>query len=130
MLCGGRSARISEGSISHAVNLRVRSAVAQPTFGARLPSRGFKQIKHHIWVRSAKAPIREVIKIWTLNAARYIPVCSLSLGTVPHVTSSGEIGWHRTAKTLRSDLCVDPTNTPNDVWHVRPCRLWRPRERP
>jgi len=93
--------------------------LVQHSFGDRLEARGFERVTPRIWVRSAKVPIREVVHIWQLKAGSYLPVGSLSVGTVPHVTSSGAVAWHRTARTVRPDLSLDPQSDPDDAQYRR-----------
>lgn len=93
--------------------------LVQNSFGAKLEARGFERVTHRVWVRSDKLPIREVVHIWTLKAGQYLPVGSLSVGVVPHVTSTGAVGWHRTAKNVRADLSLDPQSDPDDAQYRR-----------
>lgn len=93
--------------------------LVQESFGHRLEARGFERVTNRTWVRSEKDPIREVMHIWMLKAAQFLPVGSLSIGTVPHVTSTGEVGWHRTPKSVRPDLSCDPQADPDDAQYLR-----------
>jgi hypothetical protein len=48
-----------------------------------------------------------------LKGYSFVPGWSLSLDFVPHVTRTGRIAWHRSAKQHRADLGVDPLDYPD-----------------
>jgi hypothetical protein len=84
-------------------------------FGSRLQPRQFEQVARRTWVRSAKAPIREGVGLTAIKGYSFVPVWSISLDVVPHVTSTGRVEWHRTAKRHVVDLGVDPLDQPDRV---------------
>ena len=86
--------------------------LVQETFGRDLGSRGFEQINLRSWVGSDKAPIREEVGVGSLKGYSFMPGWSISLDFVPHVTKTGKIAWHRTAKQHRADLGIDPADDP------------------
>jgi hypothetical protein len=65
------------------------------------------------WLRSSKAPVREGIQINAIKGYSFAPAWFISLDPVPHVTGAGQVKWHRTAKTARPDLLVDPFDEPD-----------------
>jgi hypothetical protein len=86
--------------------------VIRDAFGRRLEARSFEPINRRSWVRSQKVPIREEVGVRALKGHRFVPAWSISLDFVPHVTETGRIAWHRTAKQHRADLGVDPVDDP------------------
>lgn len=83
-------------------------------FGPRLESLGFERIRRRTWVRSDKVPIREEIGVGALKGYSFGPGWSVSLDFVPHVTSTGTVKTHRTAKQHVADLGVDPLDLPSE----------------
>ena len=79
------------------------------TLGVALSERGFESVAPRLWVRSSRAPIRDLLKIQAGKGVGYSPMWGFSLDFVPHVTTGGEIKWHRTAKSARFDLEYRPT---------------------
>ena len=82
-------------------------AVAR-TLGSALEGHGFAAVAPRRWVRSTRAPIRDIIELQALKGVSYCPMWGLSLDFVPHVTSRGDVKWHRTAKSARFDLVYRP----------------------
>jgi hypothetical protein len=82
--------------------------VIQEVLGTRLLDRGFEQVRRRSWVRSSTAPIRHEVGVGALKGYSLVPGWSLSLDFVSHVTKTGRIAWHRSAKQHYSDLGVDP----------------------
>ena len=83
------------------------AAVAR-TLGAALIENGFEAVAPRRWVRSSRAPIRDLLEIQALKGVSYSPMWGFSLDFVPHVTTSGEVKWHRTAKSARFDFAYRP----------------------
>lgn len=77
--------------------------------GVALVEKGFEPVAPRRWVRSTRAPIRDLLEIQAGKGVSYSPMWGFSLDFVPHVTRSGEIKWHRTAKSARFDLEYQPT---------------------
>jgi hypothetical protein len=82
-------------------------------YGYELNGHGFEQVDRRRWIRSTKAPVREGIQVSAIKGYSFAPVWFLSLDPVPHVTGAGQVKWHRTAKTARPDLLVDPFDEPD-----------------
>jgi hypothetical protein len=80
--------------------------------GMRLLPRGFEQVSRRSWVRSSAAPIRHEVGIGALKGYSFAPGWSVSLDFVPHVTKTGRVAWHRTAKQHHGDLSIDPLDYP------------------
>lgn len=78
------------------------------TLGTALLGNGFEAVAPRRWVRSSRAPIRDVLEVRALKGVSYSPMWGFSLDFVPHVTTSGETKWHRTAKSARFDLAYWP----------------------
>jgi hypothetical protein len=90
-----------------------KGAVAQ-TLGAALAVHGFEQVAPRRWVRSTRAPIRDLIELQALKGMSYCPMWGVSLDFVPHLTARGDVRWHRSAKSARFDLVYRPIDfTPN-----------------
>jgi hypothetical protein len=79
------------------------------TLGVALSEKGFETVAPRRWVRSTRTPIRDLLEIQAGKGVGYSPMWGFSLDFVPHVTTSGEIKWHRTAKSARFDLEYRPT---------------------
>jgi hypothetical protein len=69
---------------------------------------GFERVAPRRWVRSTKAPIRELFDFVTLKTDRIGPRWGISLDFVPHLDRAGRVKWHRTARSAVHDLCHDP----------------------
>lgn len=74
------------------------------TLGSELATHGFEAVAPRRWAPSTRAPIRDLIELQALKGASYCPMWGFSLDFVPHLTSSGDVRWHRTAKSARFDL--------------------------
>src|SRR5262249_20877004 len=95
--------------------------VLHEAFGTQLESEGFVQSARRRWVRSVKAPIREVVQVNEATYWRYKPYWGLSLDWAPHVSGTS-VKWHRTAKSARLDLWHDPERDPKESsfsWLIR-----------
>lgn len=88
-------------------------AVIQEAFGTRLMDREFEQVSRRTWVRSSKAPIRQEVGVSALRGYSFVPGWSLSLDFVPHVTRTGRVAWHRSARQHVANLGVDPVDYPD-----------------
>jgi hypothetical protein len=65
------------------------------------------------------------VELQALKGLAYCPQWGLSLDFVPHVTSSGEVRWHRTAKAARFDFIYrpidfEPDSDKRQAWAVSP----------
>lgn len=80
------------------------------TLGVALSEHGFEPVAPRRWVRSSQTPIRHLLAIQAGKGVSYSPTWGFSLDFVPHVTTSGEVKWHRTAKSARFDLAYWPTD--------------------
>ena len=78
------------------------------TLGSALSENGFEAVARRRWVRSSRAPIRDLLEVEALKGVRYCPMWGFSLDFVPHVTTSGETKWHRTPKSARFDFVYRP----------------------
>ena len=79
------------------------------TLGDALDEHGFEQVAPRKWVRSTKAPIRDLVHILAMKGASFVPCWGFSLDFVPHISGSS-IRWHRTAKSSMFDLRYDPVD--------------------
>ena len=83
------------------------AAIAR-TLGAALAGHAFEAVAPRRWVRSTRAPIRDIIELQALKGMSYCPMWGVSLDFVPHLTAAGDIKWHRSAKSARFDLAFRP----------------------
>jgi hypothetical protein len=81
--------------------------LAREVFGGPLAELAFEEVASRKWVRSAKAPIREIVQLGRGRGGMLVPKWGYSIDFVPHV-ASGKVRWHRTAKGAVFDLCYDP----------------------
>jgi len=84
------------------------NGVIARTLGAALADHGFEAVAPRRWVRSTRAPIRDLLELQALKGMSYCPMWGISLDFVPHVTQRGDIKWHRSAKSARFDLVYRP----------------------
>ena len=82
--------------------------------GAKLVAEGFEAVIARKWVRSTRAPIREVFQINAMKGASFAPAWGISLDFVPHL-SGASIKTHRTTKGAVFDLSYDPVDYATDV---------------
>jgi hypothetical protein len=80
------------------------------TLGSALSEKGFELVAPRRWVRSRRAPIRDLLEVQALKGMSYSPVWGFSLDFVPHVTTGGDTKWHRTPKSARLDLVYWPSD--------------------
>ncbi len=94
--------------------------ILRDTFDAPLRARGFDEVKQDRWVRSTKAPIRELVTLYALKSLSSVPCWGFSLDFVPHLVRGEEIKWHRSSKSALMDLAYDPLDYTRDVdeWSV------------
>ena len=78
------------------------------TLGLALSENGFELVAPRRWVRSSRAPIRDLLEVQALKGVSYTPVWGFSLDFVPHVTTGGDTKWHRTPKSARFDFMYRP----------------------
>ena len=78
------------------------------TLGSALAAHGFEPVAPRRWVRSSRAPIRDILEVRALKGVSYSPTWGFSLDFVPHVTAGGDTKWHRTPKSARYDLVYWP----------------------
>ena len=93
------------------------------TLGSALSASNFEAVAPRRWVRSNRAPIRDVVELQALKGISYCPMWGLSLDFVPHITAAGDTKWHRTPKSARFDLVYRPidylaTNSDARDWSV------------
>ncbi len=78
-----------------------------------LKGHGFERVGKRRWIRSTKTPVREGIQVSAIKGYSFTPTWFVSLDLVPHVTSTGQIKWHKTAQSARPDLLIDPFDEPD-----------------
>ena len=81
------------------------------SFGSRFEPLGFERVTDRKWVRSAGAPIRELVVVQALKGASYSPYWGISIDFVPHLAGTS-FRWHRTDRSALADLRVDPLDSP------------------
>lgn len=82
-------------------------------FNPLLAKAGFIFVQPRKWVRDTKLPIREIVKIQSLRGA-YSVAWGFSIDFVPLYNNS-KFSWHRTNKSCRFDLCIDPIDLSGDI---------------
>jgi len=94
--------------------------ILRDAFDAPLRARGFDAVKPDKWVRSTKAPMRELVTLYTLKSLSAVPCWGFSLDFVPHLVRGDEIRWHRSPRSALMDLAYDPLDYTRDVdeWSV------------
>jgi|SRR5688572_15148702 len=85
-----------------------------PVVGAQLVPDGFEEVDTLKWVRSVDAPIRQVFLFSQWKGGAIAPTWGVSLDFVPHISGT-KLKWHRTAKSARTDLCVDARDRALDM---------------
>jgi hypothetical protein len=85
--------------------VEVLNNIADAVYGTLLVAKGFVAVKPRMWVRSRLEFARDVFSLDAVKGASYVPSCGLSLNFAPHV-QSGVLRWHRTAKSVISDLSL------------------------
>lgn len=99
-----------------------RDAVISACLRLNLPGLGLMEIKPRMWVDGSRPPARRVFELDLLKGAG-IKVCwGYSLDFVPHI-SAGRVRWHRSDKTARLDLIVDPRDLRAATYLYGPARL-------
>ena len=78
------------------------------TLGSALSESGFQAVAPRRWVRSSRAPIRDLVELQALKGVSYCPMWGLSLDFVPHINGAGDTKWHRTTKSARFDFVYRP----------------------
>ena len=98
--------RIFPPPFEEVVNARVH-AIVTAKVESLLASKGFEAVDDLIWVCDRYAPIRHVFTLSKWKGGTIAPRWGVSIDFVPHV-SGRKIRWHRTNKTAKFDLCIDP----------------------
>jgi hypothetical protein len=83
-------------------------ALVAPLVGTELIPDGFEEIDTLKWVRSTDAPIRQVFQFSQWKGGSLAPTWALSLDFVPSVSAAKKVKWHRTAKSAKLDLVINP----------------------
>ena len=100
--------------VDQRVNARQLDKIVLRVFGPSLAEIGFTHIHRRLWVRSIKAPIREVIRLETTS-----PYWGFSLDYAPHVwySDNSRVEWHNREATVRFDLAYSPGyNQDRKMW--------------
>jgi hypothetical protein len=96
-----------------------RDAMATPMLRQRLEPLGLTEIAPRRWIDGSKPPARRLFELQLLKGASLKACWGFSLDFVPHI-SGRSIRWHRSDKTARLDVIVDPVALP------QPCFLYGP----
>ena len=83
-------------------------------FAIRLEPRGFRMTGKRRWVRSVKAPMREIFSIEALKGGRYSPSWGISCGYVP-VLRGRQFRRQSTERNAVADLIIDPIDVTGHV---------------
>jgi hypothetical protein len=87
--------------------------VISTTYGPRLTTVGFEQVRPRKWVRDRGIGIREIFQIQSIRT-RYSARWGFSMDLVP-LYRNGRFHWKRTSKTCDFDLCIDPIDESGTV---------------
>jgi hypothetical protein len=98
-----------------------RDAIANPMLRERLEPLGLTEVAPRRWIDGSKPPPRRLFELQLLKGASLKACWGFSLDFVPHVSGSS-IRWHRSDKTARLDVIVDPVALP------QPCFLYGPEQ--
>jgi hypothetical protein len=88
-----------------------RDSIVASHLRAHLPSLGLSQLTARSWIDGSRPPARRLFEIALLKGAAMHAQWGFSLDFVPHI-SAGWVRWHRSDKTARLDLVVDPRGLP------------------
>lgn len=105
-----------------------RDAIIVGHLERHLAPLGFTPIKPWHWVDGSSAPARRVFDLMLLRGASMQPNWGFSLDFVPHL-SAGKIRWHRSDRTAKLDVYVDPRAHDNASYLFGAQRLDRDLER-
>ncbi|MEX2120423.1 MAG: hypothetical protein WD847_12580 [Pirellulales bacterium] len=97
-----------------------RDSIATRMLRERLEPLSLSEIAPRRWIDGSKPPARKLFEFQLLKGASLKACWGFSLDFVPHV--SGNIRWHRSDKTARLDVIIDPVALP------QPCFLYGPEQ--
>jgi hypothetical protein len=97
-----------------------RDSIATRMLRERLELLSLSEIAPRRWIDGSKPPARKLFEFQLLKGASLKACWGFSLDFVPHV--SGNIRWHRSDKTARLDVIIDPVALP------QPCFLYGPEQ--
>jgi len=83
------------------------NTLAHREFDGLLAGQNFRRVRDRTWLRSERAPIREMIELRAYKGAAYRPSWGFCLEFAPHI-SGQSVRWHRTDKSCLCDLIIDP----------------------
>lgn len=69
---------------------------------------GLTQVAPRIWIDGSRAPAKRMFELIVLKGASMRARWGFSLDFVPHIVG-GEVRWHRSDKTARLDVIVEPS---------------------
>jgi hypothetical protein len=104
--------------------------VVEHELAAGLSAIGLRSVGNLRWVRERVPGIRDLVTMGAVKGDSYSCRWGVSLDFVPHVSSSGRVGWHRTPKSARFDLVYDPLDYEGDTTRFALSRFETPRELP
>jgi len=88
-----------------------RDTIVSTHLQEHLPQAGLTERAPRSWVDGSQAPVRRLFEIQLLKGAAMKACWGWSLDFVPHI-SGGRVCWHRTDKTARLDIIIDPRGLP------------------
>lgn len=99
-----------------------RDAVTAPMLREWLDPLGFTQITPRYCVDGSNPPVRRLFELCLLKGAGLKACWGFSLDFVPHI-SGGCVRWHRSDKTAKLDVIVDPAELPQPSYLFGPERF-------
>lgn len=74
----------------------------------------FQRIDNFLWVSNPTNHIRRLFRLQAMKGMTFSLCWGISVDFVPCLKSK-ELGWKRTAKTARFDLCIDPIDMSGSI---------------
>jgi hypothetical protein len=99
-----------------------RDAIAARMLREWLEPLGLTEIAPRRWIDGSKPPARRLFELQLLKGASLKACWGFSLDFVPHVSGSS-VRWHRSDKTARLDVIVDPVELPQPCFLFGPARF-------
>ena len=88
-----------------------RDGVVAEHLRRRLAPLGLVEVTTLSWIDGSKPPVRRMFQLQLLKGAAIKACWGFSLDFVPHI-SAGRVRWHRSSKSARLDVIVDPKDMP------------------
>ena len=94
-----------------------RDAICGNLLSERLAPLGLAEVAPRTWIDGTRPPVRRLFELKLFKGATLNACWGFSLDFVPHV-SGNRLQWHRSDRTARLDVIIDPRPQPD------PCYLY------